>query len=292
MSTLSVGRGPGGGRGRGRVLGDQGRAAWASLLLVLLLSAPAPAQPPAGGDPVLGGPPVPEEVARTLVGYNVSGRFQKVEGRPEEAALLLLNLDPAVREHTREVVAERDAELQRLLVDNIDTVKEIADAVLAGDGASVQRLGKELYDRSDPTHARDPLLAPLEKVLPEDRHADLKRLVDDYWAAWVKAERRAGAKETEAQAQERLALTLFQEEIRRVYDRTLRPFRDRIARIFQVADPTPEQRAAIREAAVEFIRETRLKPSPEQRDQVARKVYLILDEERRIKLFAAALSQL
>lgn len=259
---------------------------------LILLNSPAWAQPPAGDDQVLSGPAVPDEVARTLVRFNAGGRFQRVEGRPEEAALMLLPLDSDTRERARAVISDHEAALQRLLIDNIDTVKETTDAILAGDNAGVQRLSKDLYDRFDPAHTRDPLMAPLVGVLPDAQHADLKRLLDEYWAAWIKAERRAGSKEPEAKAQGRLTFTLFQEDIRRAYDRTLRPFRERIERIYQVADPTPEQRAAIREAVIDYIRETRLKPSAEQRDQVARRVYLILDEERRIKLFSAALAQL
>lgn len=273
-------------------LGTLGRRGRALLLPLILLNSPVWAQPPTGSDPMLAGPTVPDDVARTLVRYNAGGRFQRVEGRPEEAALMLLTLDPDTRERARAAISERETALQHLLIGNIDTVKETADAAMSGDAAGIQRLSKELYELFDPHHRRDPLLAPLEKVLSASQHADLKHLLDEYWAAWIKAERRVGAKETEAQAQERLSLTLFQEDARRAYDRTLRPFRDRIEKIFQVADPTPEQRAAIREVAVEYIRQTHLTPSTEQRDQIARKVYQILDEERRIKLFAAALSQL
>lgn len=43
---------------------------------------------------------------------------------------------------------------------------------------------------------------------------------------------------------------------------------------------------------IDYIREARLKPTPEQRTALARRIYLALDEERRIKLLEAALAGL
>jgi hypothetical protein len=56
-------------------------------------------------------------------------------------------------------------------------------------------------------------------------------------------------------------------------------------RMYEIVEPTKEQREAIRAIVIEYIRETRLNPTPEQRREAARRIYQILDEEDRVKLF-------
>lgn len=251
----------------------------------LLLAAPAAAQDPAP----LRGPDVPDAVMHTIVRHDAMGRFLRVEGRPEEAALGQLNLDPMRRDHAREVIVDRAAAISRHLVEHIDLVKESTDAIMARNNARAQAVARQLHDLFDPKHERSPLLTPLADALTADEHARLARMVDDYWAAWIDAERRNNPRQEEAAVQERLVSLLFQEDIQRAYERTLRPVRERLERIYTAVDPTPEQRSAIRNAVLDYVRDTALRPTPEQREAVARKIYEALDEERRIRLVAASI---
>lgn len=253
--------------------------------------APVPPAKPAE-EPPLGGPKVPDDALHTLVHSDMQGRFQKVEGRPEAAALGQMSIDPDRRRKAQEVVDGRAEALRQNLIDNIDLIKESTDATKAGDKATVQKLSRELYERFNaaPTPTRDPLLAPLSAVLSPEECAALKKLVDEYWSAWIDAEQRNAPKQPREAIQKRLDFEVFQAELSPAYQYTLRPFQQKLERVYQVVDPTPEQRAAIRTAVIAYIKEARLKPSEEQRRQLARAVYAALDEDRRIKLLAAALS--
>jgi hypothetical protein len=264
-------------------------------LFLAWASQTAPPRPPVNNDPVLGGPVVPDQVARTLVQFDGRGQFVRLEGRPEEAAVALLGLDSERRERTRQATLPRRTALGLLLVDNIDLVKQITDAIRAGDADTARNMARELYDRFDPAHSRDPLLGPLAEILTPAEQTDLARLVGEYWKAWIDWELRSAADrsdEAHRQTEQRLTFELFQQEIRAAYEWTLRPYHDRLETIYRVADPTPEQRAAIRGIVIDYIRETRLEPTPEQRQQAAKRLYMALDEGARIKLFELLLSQL
>lgn len=237
---------------------------------------------------VLGGPRVPVSVAKTLVRFNARGEFQRAEGRPEEAALALLNLDAATRDKARVVVVDRAVALGVALVSDIDLVKKAADFLEAKQRDKAVEVVREIYDHFEPGHERDPLREKLHAVLGPDESMEFDRLVDEYWAAWIDWELR-NAKDKGDKARERvrdrLAFQLFQEEVRRSYDATLKPYRERLDALFERLKPTPEQRDAIRGVVTDYIRETRLKPTPEQRAAAIMKIYAALDDERRAKLF-------
>lgn len=263
--------------------------------LSVALTAAAAAQPPSPPDsapPVLSGPRVKPDTSTTLVHTDMQGRFVKVEGRPEAAALAQLTIDPERLGRARGVIDARDDALRKHLVDSIDLIKETSDATKAGDKATLQRLGRELCDRFDPEQARDPLLAPLCAVLAPEEAAALTKLVDDYWRAWLDAEQRSNPGQRREAIQSRLRYELFQAEIAPVFQYTLRPFQQKLDRIYEAVDPTPEQRAAIRAAVITYIREGKLKPSESQREQLVRTIYDSLDEDRRIKLMMAAITAL
>lgn len=261
----------------------------ARTLLVLLVLGLAPAVAHAQDDPMLRGPEVPDEVMHTIVRHDAMGRFVRVEGRPEEAALGQLQLDPVRRDQARQVILDRAAALSRLLIERIDLVKDATDAALNRDNARAQALARSLYDIFEPGHEHAPLLAPLEKVLSAEEHARLGRMVDEYWSAWIAWEQRNSRQKDDQAVRQRLAFGLFQEEVRQAYERTLRPWRDRIDRIYTAVDATPEQKQAIRDAVIDFIRASGLRPSAEQRQDLARRIYEALDEDRRVRLVALAL---
>jgi hypothetical protein len=246
---------------------------------------------PASTEPMLSGPTVPQVVTRTLVRVDFRGQFQRIEGRPEEAALALLPIEPDRHERALGAAAARNQALESLLLDNLDLVRETTDAILSRDVDKAQRLSKEMYARFEPEHPRDPLLASMSEQLTDEQSGELRRILDEYWTAWIDWELRNSKDKSDAaraKVQDRLTFALFQDDLRQAYERTIRPYRERLERITQVADPTPEQREAIRGIVIDYIRETRLKPTPEQRSETAKRIYLALDEDRRIKLFQQA----
>lgn len=244
---------------------------------------------------LLRGPTVPDHVVRTLVNIDMGGKFTPLQGRPAEAALGLMLIEPDRRESAREVAEARRVSIGMLLVDKIDLVKEASDAIKAGENAKAQEVYRRLYKQFDPDHVRDPLLAPLEEILTPTQHEEVQRLVNEYWDASINWALRNAKDKSEAarkKAQRRLSFQLFRREIGEAYNWTLRPIQQRLESIYQATEPTEEQRSAIRNVMIDYIRESRLRPTPEQRQTAATRIYDLLDEEQRLKLFEQALWQL
>jgi hypothetical protein len=254
--------------------------------------------------PMLAGPSIDGSSVRSIVRHDTSGRLIRVEGRPEEAALLQIRLTPATRDAARAVTVDRALRVGEVLIEHVDTVREATDALTRGEGERARQLTLALRAHVDPEPSRCPLLTPLAAVLSPDEHRELVTIVDEYWDAWILSEatpasdrmedrmdRAAPALSAERRAriESRLSESLFQQEVRQAYERTLRPVRDRLERIYELAEPTAEQREAIRDAVVAHVRDTRLRPDQEARQALAERVYAILTEEQRIRLLAASL---
>lgn len=248
----------------------------------------APASTPAAGQDaanLLGGPAVPEHVKGSLVHRRMTGEFIRVEGRPEAAALEKLRLDPATLEAALAVVSRRQAALAALLVERIDDVREATDAIRAGDAARARELARGLHAAFEPDRPRDALLPALAEVLTPEQTAEMRRLLDEYWSAWIAWEARGGAGLPRDRVQARLIFQLFQEEVRRAYDVSLRHYRDVLEGVYAAIDPTEAQRESVRTIVIDHISETRLDATPEQRRATMRRIYDALDDERRALLF-------
>ncbi len=239
-------------------------------------------------DDLLRGPTVADDATRTLINVDMGGNFVRVQGRPEEAALGLVIVDPDRREQAQAAAASRGTSIGMMLIDNIDLVKEASDAVRAGENRTVQRIYREIYSRFDPDQIRDPLLADFAQALSAEEQQQVVAMVDDYWDAWIDWELRNRTDpndEMRARTEQRLAFSIFQREIGEAYNWALRPFQQRMEALYEMVEPTEEQRSAIRDAMIEYIREARLAPTPEQRRKTADEIYLLFTEEQHQRLF-------
>jgi hypothetical protein len=238
----------------------------------------------------LGGPRVPERVARTLVVRDAKGGFKRIDGRPEAAALALLDLDPETLERARDAVTDRAVTIGVLLIDHLDQAKAIADAMNGKDRDRASELVSDLWKKLEPDSPRDPLMAGLSQVLSVEQIAETHRLVDEYWDAWVQWELRARKSkertpEVCAKTEQRLSLELFKDELRRAYEATLKPYREKLDKLYELIDPTPDQREAIVSLVIDYLRTTRTKATVDQRRALLSGIYKALDEDRRAKLF-------
>ncbi|HHN78094.1 MAG TPA: hypothetical protein ENK11_05390 [Phycisphaerales bacterium] len=259
------------------------------IALCLFAAAPIGAEPERP-DP-LRGPVVSAEATRSIVSKDMSGRFRPLETRPEVAAVQKLDLDEVTRERTREIIDQRALDVSMLLVDHIDTVKEITDRLPAGEDDAARELLYDIWESFEPDAPRAPLLGPLGGVLSPDQLAEVRRLVDDYWAAWIDWDLRGSEKRRKdpaarARVEKRLAFHLFEREVRRGYDASLGHYREAVEAIYNAVDPTDEQREAIREIIIDHIKSTRLHATPAQRRETNMKIYRMLDDERKERLFA------
>lgn len=265
------------------------RAGVSILIIAAALCLGARAQEAAKAPPEetpLAGPKVPDR--RTLVSTDMQGRFRRLEVRPEEAALDVLSIDAERLDLARGVVEQRASAIRKHVLENIELIKTFADG--PKDGPSAEKLGRELYERFDPKHTRDPLIEPLARVLSSDEQSELKRVVEEYWERTIENEQARNRKQSRADIESRLAYEQFQREVRRAYDTTLRPFQQKLENIYAAVDPTPEQRRALRGVMIEYIRASQSSPGPERRVKLARAIYEALDEERRVKLLAAGIA--
>lgn len=269
-------------------------------LSIAILTLPAFAQPA----DTLRGPSVPRETLESIGSTDMSGNFIPAEGRPELAAFMVVCRDPEDLAAARELGSQRVFDLAELLVDEIEAVKTITDAIAQGNGAYAQTLLAQLRLRHDPDTLRDPLREDLDAMLNDEERVRFDRILNDYWLRWVSANTPEDEQDMQGQPrsnalyqriENRLNNQLYQQDIQYAYEHSLRRYRDAMQAMFDAIEPTPEQRTWIRDRVIRHIKDTRLRATLEQREALMLEVYHKLDEDRRAKLFAfmtrAALSQ-
>ncbi len=256
----------------------------AALAVLAVSTAPALAQ-----SDLLKGPAIPTQTQNTIGSTDMNGYFTPVEGRPELAAFALVTNDPEKLASARDLDHKRIFDLAAYLVDEIDTVREITDALDTGNETQAQLLLAQLRLRYDPSLSRDPLLPELEKMLDADQRAELTRILDDYWLRWAQSQTNTMRMEPDSSAykktEHQLNNQLFQEDIRQAYDASLKRYRDTIDAIVTAIQPTEDQQAQIRELIINHIKETKLKATNAQRQALMLDIYHLLDEDRQEQLF-------
>ncbi len=261
-----------------------------AIALLLAFSPLAHAQPA----DTLRGPQVERDQLDTIVITDMSGNFIPVEERPELVAFARVCDDPEDLARAREVGTSRVFDLAELLVDEIDTVRTITDAIAEGNTTYAQTLLAQLRLRHDPDMLRDPLRAELEPMLEATQRERFDRILDEYWDAWIAAntpeseQDMQGRPRTQAvhqRIENRLNNELFQRDIANAYEYSLRRYRDAMQAMYDAIQPTPEQRAWIRNRVIQHIKDTRLNPTLEQREALMLEIYDMLDEDRQTKLF-------
>ncbi len=237
--------------------------------------------------PPLSGPDVPESRLRSLVQQGMTRGFVRIEGRPEIAAAGLLELDEETLQSVRQAEQAREAAIVFMLVDHLDELRAMTDANIAGDTDTAQRLMREWWTGFDEGGNALPLLDELRNVLLPEQLSEVARYSEEYLAAWVAEEKLQG--ETSEQTRQRLALQMFREEIARAYEASLRQTQQALQGIYDAVDPTPEQRQDIRTVVIEHVKRTRLNAEPSDRRLAMRRIYDLLDEERKGRLFDYAM---
>ena len=261
-----------------------------AIALLLAFSPLAHAQPA----DTLRGPQVERDQLDTIVITDMSGNFIPVEERPELVAFARVCDDPEDLARAREMGTSRVFDLAELLVNEIDTVRTITDAIAEGNTTYAQTLLAQLRLRHDPDMLRDPLRAELEPMLEATQRERFDRILDEYWDAWIAAntpeseQDMQGRPRTQAvhqRIENRLNNELFQRDIANAYEYSLRRYRDAMQAMYDAIQPTPEQRAWIRNRVIQHIKDTRLNPTLEQREALMLEIYDMLDEDRQTKLF-------
>lgn len=237
----------------------------------------------------LKGPSVSTDTQNSLGTTDMSGRFTPVEGRPEIAAFMLVNKDPNDLAMARELDSQRMFDLTIFLVDEIDTVRAITDAINIGNATKAQLLLAGMRQQFEPELLRDPIASELEEMLDQEQTIEFRRILDTYWHQWAQSQHpdrkiKPGTAAA-AKAEHTLSHKLFEQDIKLAYDTSLKRYRDTTDAIVTAIAPTTEQQAQIRDLIIEHIKETRLKATITQREDLMLEIYELLDDDRRVKFF-------
>lgn len=286
-------------------------------------SAPS-ASPPADDAQALAGPkvgtpaPSPVEIAasRTLVRREFDGRLIRLDVRPEQAALDLLDLTPAQREATGKILAERFAACTRMATDNYELFLALqaarqggaggppgpsqAGATGAGQsGERAQLMSLVRRFREAGQHLLTPSLADtLSAALDAERARGLHQLCDEYIRAL--ADEDTATRSPDAQgapggqprqgplaARVRVETNLLIREVARSFGSLVASRRDRTEELLKAIEPeSPEQEAKIRATIRTMGEKGGLTPTNEQRGELIRAVMAELSPEQRRRLLA------
>jgi len=263
------------------------------LLAVLVLSAPISAQieEPAP----LSGPKIAAAAARaTLVERDFEGRLRELEVSPEESAIALLNLDAQAQRRVDAVLAERAAVIDRIVSGNLELLVRLSSAMQAEPAERVQ-LVMEASEALKPLRHRGPLLQEIGGVLPEDKAAELNRLVVEYRAALrddILAESKSrGENLRPAQVAARMRLAGVGQEIRRSYDRLIAAGTERLERTISRLNLTPEQDGKVRNLVFDFFQQTMGKATESQKRELFVRLLTQLDAKQRRELMRMVIQE-
>lgn len=139
------------------------------------------AEAPAQVNP-LAGPSVDASSKPTLVKRDFEGTLERIEMRPEAAAVELLTLTPDQRAPVDEVLQRRSADVQRVTTEHYELFLKLQGARQGGDRREMMTLMRDFRVVAEPL-LKPSLFTQIHDVLPEDQRAEFARLVDEYIAA-------------------------------------------------------------------------------------------------------------
>lgn len=262
------------------------------LAIIAPLGTPAKAQETRPPD-LLRGPTVPETITRpSLVDRAFTGQMSVLQGRPEVAAVDLLDIPPPLKARAAALERDHTRALALRLVDEIDLVREITDLNASRKYREARERARELQRRIDPDLDPVPLMPAIVDLAGEQHRPEIERIVAEYHEALI--DRRLNAANNPERAgdparRERIRRDLveqaFLRDLRSAYDLSLRHYREVLDAVTAAVEPTDQQQQAIRTLVLDHIRATRLEATPDQRRATMRAIYDLLDPDRKARLF-------
>lgn len=277
-----------------------------ALILAALLASPAFAQVADDGTE-LGGPRVvTSEKPKTITEHEMDGTLKKIDTRPEQAALALLDLTPAEKTAVEAILDKRAVAVGALLAEHQALFLKIQQARQGNaPREEIAPLMREFRPIAAPL-VSPALLDQLAGVLPAEKAARLRSLVGEYMQALAAEgakdgrapaappadtpQRRRPNAESAAQKtgadriiSERMEINLLLREMGRSLNAVVEERRAHSAALMKAIEATPEQEEQIR-AIVRGIGDSAgLRPTREQRAEMRRKIMAILSPEQQKK---------
>jgi hypothetical protein len=143
--------------------------------------AQTPAAIPAGDGDALRGPAVKQAPkVSTLVKRDMSGNLERIDTRPEQAALDVLGLTADERKPADKVMSDRFAAVTKLLQQHQDLFLKIQQGRQGGvKPEELRPQMREMREAATPL-LENPLEDQVATALPEAKRAEFRRLVDEY----------------------------------------------------------------------------------------------------------------
>lgn len=260
------------------------------VLCVGLPLAPARAepagQPQTDPAPALAGPRLAQaEQPASLVERDFEGKVKRLDEPADEAAARLLDLSPADRAAVGKIIAQRQAIVDRVVVEHFSTLLKLYNATDPEDRRSLFR---EFMTHMTELRERGRLADELAAILPPEQVQRHRDLVAEYFRAVAQEAGGEGMRGPDAgdgpRARPGAGGGALREEmlkqigiaVRRSYERTFgqrqKDFEDLIARL----NLTPEQDAVVRKLAVDSAQKQALE-GRDEREQ--RRVFFRIMQE-------------
>jgi Spy/CpxP family protein refolding chaperone len=157
-----------------------------SVMGLVLAAGMAWAEPPAAAAPksdddAMRGPSVKETAkAVTLVKRDMSGTLERLDTRPEQAAVGLLGLSAEEKAAPEKVLTDRFTAVMKLLQEKYELFLKLQGARQSGaKPPEIRPLMREMHEAAQPL-LDTPLEDQVEKTLPDGKRAEFRRLVDEY----------------------------------------------------------------------------------------------------------------
>jgi len=255
---------------------------------------------------LLGGPTVDAQGDRaTLVRRSFTGELERLERHPAEAALDLIDAPEDARPAIDQILAERRRVLDELVVDRLDLLVKLANGGTQDDRRQSMRA---LRDAMAPLVRKGELGDRVRELLPQDLAAEHQRLEREYVRAAVEERVRTLQQEAgamgggeQARGQRMLRMRAYAierlvglgAEVKGAYERTLVQRGERLDRIIDQLNLTPEQEGNVRRIIQRSNENTLLgenprKPTERERMSVFLEVAAELTPEQRRQLVRIA----
>ena len=258
-----------------------------------------------GPDGGLGGPKVTEAKAATLVVRDMSGRVQRLEVPPAEAALKFLGLSEEQKAKIDVVLAERATIMDSIVRDHLKEVVQLAGLGQSGvkpggaapqidgkpdaDAAKVRTEYRELMQgliaAAEPLRKRGVLGQELQPILNTEQKALLRQLNEEYMQARISDEVEAAKARGEVLRPQQVltteSLTFVGNEIKRAYERVVGQKSKDFEALIAALGLSPEQEGTIRKVAGDSFVTNYGKQSPMEKARVFGEVYRVLTAGQR-----------
>lgn len=239
----------------------------------------------------LSGPRVTYSDQTSIAEPGFSGMGQMPQERKEIAALRLLDLDEPTQAAADAILIEHSAALDAALLEHIVDLNAWTIALRTGSPAERMEALGAVNRALAPVRALGPLDQRLRAVLPEEQRTTFDRLLAEHEATLEQQARREaeaqGVRFAPAQHRIRRHYEEIGLDVRASYERTIVSQSDDFDQWLTSAQLSPEGEALVRNAVLDLIQRTELRPTAAQRRQTIVGVLAKLSPEDRRRMLEA-----